>query len=749
MISHKVKKFRPINEIFVFTPLWFKLKIKNPKLMKSLSFSANVLLVLTAIVFSISFALLSYYKIPIAEKLKKIFLLSLIRAIAVFLTFLLIAEPILTLITKSEKSPAVAILIDNSKSMGIRDGLGDRKKTTKEIVDKLTNIKLPGEKKFFIFSGDAIEKEKITTDSLTFSGGLTDITKALKKVQTISDKENVKSIILVSDGVYNSGENPIYFSDKIGIPVFTIGVGDSNIQKDLKIVDVIANEVAYTGMETPVMVKIESSQFEGQNVQVYLYDENKEIAREKITLGSGVNQQIVNFKFIPQEEGTKKFTFKIQQLPNEISYQNNQKSFYVKVLRGKHKILILSGAPSPDLAFIKRVIAENKNYEIISYTEKKGKDFIEGNFDFKKAEECDAFVLIGYPVKTSDTELISKLKDIIISRNKPVLFVMSRNIDFEKLKILSGVLPFRFSRVSGDEEVINLIITEDGRSHAVIDLRDKNHIWNILPPIFKIRGIFTPSTGSVVLAKARYQNFESDDPLIIANNLNNRKTLSILCYGIWRWKLLTAQNEEFDGFFESFINNAIRWILSPAEEEFIKFRIAKNFFSEDEKVEFTAQIYSEDYSPVNDAEINVKILNQENGETVSEINLEQIGNGIYSGGVNIQKGDYRYEANIFRREKLLKNFSGRFTVGESEIEFLKTQMDANLLREIAQRTGGVFITVEKIDTLTEIISSLSDFKPEIVEKRDEFILWSRLEPLIAIIVLLSIEWYLRKRYGLA
>ncbi|CUS96967.1 vWA domain-containing protein [Candidatus Chrysopegis kryptomonas] len=717
--------------------------------MKSLSFSANLFLVLIAILFSISVALLSYYKISIAERLKKLTLLTLIRASAVFLTFLLIAEPILTLIIKSEKPPTVAILIDNSKSMGIRDGLGDRKKITREIVEKLTKMNIPGDKKFFTFATDVSEKENIIPDSLTFSGGLTDITKALKKVKEISEKENVKSIILVSDGVYNSGENPVYFSDKMQIPTFTVGVGDSSVQKDLKIVDVIANDVAYTGMETPVMVKIESSQFEVQNVQVSLYDEKKEIAREKITLSPGINQQIVNFKFVPQEEGMKKFTVKIQQLPNEISYQNNQKSFYVKVLKGKHKILILSGAPSPDLAFIKRVIAENKNYEIISYIEKRGKDFIEGNFDFKKAEECDAIVLIGFPVKTSDVEVINKIKEIIASRNKPVLFVMSRNIDFERLKILSEFLPFRFSRTLGEEEVINLSITEDGRNHAVMDLRDKNHIWNLLPPIFKIRGLFTPSAGSIVLAKAKYQNFDSDDPLILANNLNNRKMLSILCYGIWRWKLLTAQNEEFSGVFETFINNAIRWLLSPAEEEFVKFKIAKNFFSEDEKVEFSAQVYSEDYSPINDAEIKVKILNQENGEQIGEINLEQIGSGIYSGGIQIQKGDYRYEASILRRGKLLKNFSGRFTVGETEIEFLKTQMDAGLLREIAQRTGGVFITSEKIDILTELISSQPNFKPEIVEKRDEFILWSRFEPLIAIIILLSIEWYLRKRYGLA
>ncbi len=97
----------------------------------------------------------------------------------------------------------------------------------------------------------------------------------------------------------------------------------------------------------------------------------------------------------------------------------------------------------------------------------------------------------------------------------------------------------------------------------------------------------------------------------------------------------------------------------------------------------------------------------------------------------------------------MKSFSGRFTVGESEVEFLNTRMDARLLREIAQKTGGAFLTPNEIGDLHKFISSLPDFKPAVVERRKEYILWSRIEPLLIVIILLSIEWFLRKRYGLA
>lgn len=717
--------------------------------MSSLSFSANVMVISLALIFSLSIALISYYKIFLPVGKKIVTLLFILRTFAVFIAFLLISEPILTFILKSKQPPAVAFLFDNSKSVGIKDRLGDRGRTVKDIADKISKFEIQGEKKFFTFAGDVEEKKNLTPDSLTFSGGLTDISKALGKIYEISARENIKSIVLVSDGVYNSGENPIYFSEKLNIPVFTIGIGDSSVQKDLKIVDVLTNEVTYAGNETPVLVRVESAGFSEGKADLYLYDEGKEVSREKVDLKAGVNEYTVNFKFIPQEEGMRKLTVKVQQLPGEITYENNQKSIYVKVLKGKHKILLVSGAPSPDLAFVKRVLVENKNYEVVSYTEKKGREFIEGNFDAKIAETSDAIFLIGYPVKTSDAEIINKLKSAIASRNKPIFFLMSRNIDFVKLRAFADILPFKFSNVSGDEDIVSLSITEDGRNHSVTDLKDKNYIWNILPPIFKLRGIFGTVPGSIVLAKSKYQNVETDEPLIIASHLGNRKTVAVLCYGIWRWKLLTAPNKEFEGFFENFINNVARWLIAPVEEEFIKFKIAKNFYSEDEAVEFSAQVYSEDYSPISDADIRVKILNQASGEIANEFNLEQVGFGLYSGSIKLSKGDYRYEAVVSRRGKELKNFSGRFTVGESEVEFLNTRMDAKLLREISQKTGGEFLTPDKIDDLPKIISSLPDFKPALVERKKEYVLWSRFEPLLIVIILLSMEWFLRKRYGLA
>jgi len=126
-----------------------------------------------------------------------------------------------------------------------------------------------------------------------------------------------------------------------------------------------------------------------------------------------------------------------------------------------------------------------------------------------------------------------------------------------------------------------------------------------------------------------------------------------------------------------------------------------------------------------------------------------MGSGIYSGIISLTKGDYKYTASISKAGKMLRVFSGRFTVGESEIEFSVTNMNAKLLREIAQKTNGIFLLPDEVDSLDKIISSVEEFKATIVENRREYILWSRYETLFAVIFFLSVEWFLRKRFGLA
>ena len=92
---------------------------------------------------------------------------------------------------------------------------------------------------------------------------------------------------------------------------------------------------------------------------------------------------------------------------------------------------------------------------------------------------------------------------------------------------------------------------------------------------------------------------------------------------------------------------------------------------------------------------------------------------------------------------------GVFTVGSVNLEYRSTRSNEALLRQIAYRSGGDLFTEGTLNTLPDRLNSDSLFTPITQSQELEFNL--RRIPWILgfIILLLGLEWVLRKRSGLA
>lgn len=61
--------------------------------------------------------------------------------------------------------------------------------------------------------------------------------------------------------------------------------------------------------------------------------------------------------------GLQQYTAKISTINNEFSVKNNEMNFYVEVIDGRQKILLAHQSPHPDVAAVRFVIENNKNYQ--------------------------------------------------------------------------------------------------------------------------------------------------------------------------------------------------------------------------------------------------------------------------------------------------------------------------------------------------------------------------------------------------
>ena len=194
---------------------------------------------------------------PPISGVKRVTLLSL-RIIGMLLLLFAIFQPIVTNSFDEVIKPKIAFLIDDSESISIMDASIDRKaiydKIIKEIQDKANEEDI-----YFAFDDNINDFSFDSLATLKSKGKRTDISKAMRELEYRQDTSNIQAVVLITDGAYNAGENPFYAAQSFGKPVFSVGIGDTNSPKDLKITDLITNEVSYINTPTPVFINLDAN----------------------------------------------------------------------------------------------------------------------------------------------------------------------------------------------------------------------------------------------------------------------------------------------------------------------------------------------------------------------------------------------------------------------------------------------------------------------------------------------------------
>lgn len=723
--------------------------------MQTLSFSltGNGLLLIFLILFFIAFTVFSYFNTnPIISKRKKILLITL-RSLALSMLLFAIFEPIITRNISSEVSPKYAILIDNSKSMTLTDASGNRKAKFDEVINSLEIENNNDEKIFGIFDRELRFLNNLKKDSIKLEGENTDIAAAISSTNFIKESENLKSILLVTDGSFNMGNNPLYEAEKSGKKFYIIGIGDTSKPKDILVHSVLNNEIAYIDNIMPITVNINYSGFTNTTTKIKFLEDNKLVEEKELIIDGKSSSISQYFEYSPKSEGTKKLTFIIDGLNQELNKENNQISKYVKVLKNKRRISIFAGYSTPDISFLKNILKNLKGIEYQEYIQKLGSEF----YVTPSAEDIgntELFIFVGFPINSTPNNILDLVAKQL-SLGKPILFVGGLKTDYQKLKILEDYLPFNVASTQQREFEVLADFYPNAISSPILRINgdDKDiEKWNNLAPLFRTETFVRTKPESQVLAGIKINNSPINEPLIISREIQNKKSLAVLGYGLYKWKLNSYAQEvakgrtETEDLYQLFITNSLRWLSVNEQSQRIRIQPIKKFFSENEAIEFIAQIYDAAYIPIDNAVVTVKIK-IDNG--TRDLVLNQIGNGRYYGKLNgLAKGDYQFVGYAEKNSKKIGTDEGRFTIGGVNAEYRDLQMNYSLLKNIADFTGGKFYFPSESGNIINDIKSSNTFKSTIVTSKDDIQLWNNWLLMIFAIIMLSIEWFLRKRSGL-
>jgi hypothetical protein len=463
-----------------------------------------------------------------------------LRTIAMSLLLFVLFEPVLTRITGKTIKPKIAIYLDNSISTGIFDASGSRKETYKKIIEEL-NITSLDDDSYLLksFSNNISDIDNFDFDSLKLNGVETNLSNVINYTSNITDDENIEANIIISDGSFNSGGNPIYEVERYNKPIFTIGIGDTNKPKDISVRSLISNEIGYIDIALPVNINLTANGINDTSRIIYLYENDKLIDSDTISITENINQYTLLFEYIPKIEGLKKLTAKVEGSDDEITIKNNEKSNIVRILKSKQKIAVFAGSPSPDLSFLKNELLKDNSREVIEFVHKSGSSF----YDQPSTEilnKAELLAFIDFPRKSTPISIINDIKEQL-ANGKPIFFIAGINTDYAKLRSLEEYLPFRTISSNKQEFLAAPDVDSYSISSPLLRINGNENdidIWNQLPPIFRTETFVQIKPESELVAGLKVNGVDIQQPLIVTRNFQNSKSIAILGYGLYRWKLM-------------------------------------------------------------------------------------------------------------------------------------------------------------------------------------------------------------------
>jgi hypothetical protein len=707
----------------------------------------NLNLIYSSLYFIIAIILIGAYAyyvyrftIPQVSNFKKITFVTL-RTLALFAILFIFFEPILSFTKKITLEPVNLVFIDNSRSNRIDDGT-ERINTITNISNDLFSNPISSNDEVYLFGNLVRSLNEDSLDKLDFDDVVTNLTQVFSSIKK-ADK-NYSTVSLITDGVVTAGSNSIYAAKNLGLPVFTIGIGDTSQRKDISIKRLLYNRLLYAQTPSTIEATLQHNGLSGKNATISLYEDNALVEQKNFIINkSGIQKE--EFIYTPAEAGDKKLSVVVSELSGEFTAANNRKVFYINVLSNKVKVLLLAGKPSADLTFIKNALRVDDNFNVMSIVQISKNKLSESN-STEMIDSADIFFLVGFPSINSSPDLVSKVVKKIIDNHTPFFLLFSRDVDIRKLKELQSEISITIQSGFRDVLEVQPQIFSDQKNNPIIQNNALNPIeaWNDLPPVFHPAVNVSPKPESNVIAKIKVNNKVINSPLIISRSFSGRRSIAVLAGSIWKWKLQTSR-EDYD-LFNSFILNAVKWLNASDENKRVNIRTLKKNYSLGELIEFEAQVYDESINPVADTELKLEIISEDD---TYQLDLQSVGSGLYDGSIRInKKGDFIYVGQAVLEGKKLGADQGLFNVGDLDIEMVDQRMNYELLNLLANETNGEFADANNYEQIFQKIRMVNEKSVRDKIITSDITLWSDEWLMVIAIFLFSLEWFLRKRAGM-
>jgi uncharacterized membrane protein len=719
--------------------------------------------------FIVAAAVAAYFAYKTVARDKYSVGLVALRALTFTILVFIFLRPVLNISTVLPQESYLAVVIDNSESMKIKD---DGKVARSEELQKqfeATNFfkRLNDKFKIRTYRFDAnAERIEPRFDQLNFAGKRTRLESATDLLQQELGTVPLSGVVLITDGVDNASKQWTESLAKLEsrhIPFYTVGVGSENITRDAEVVKVSAPRTTLKESTAVVDVSYRNHGFSGRKATLYVRENGVLLKTEQVTLPPDGEIGETTLDLPVKNEGTRLFSFSLE-TPEDRIPENNSLDALVEIKNDHPQILYIEGEPRWEFKFLRRAMQDDPNIRLVTMLRSSPNKFYRQGLDKeetladgfpKKKEELFGYkgLIFGSIESTFfNQDQLKMVVDFVSNRGGGFLMTGGRNSfsagHYENSPI-ADILPVQLA--AGDRTPVvgrvKLQVTDYGRTHPLMKLTpDSNGSvkqWTDLPPLNDFNRTLDAKIGGIVLARGQAEQKGGADPILLAYQRYGRgRSMALMSGSTWRWQM---GMDHQDQTYETFWKQVLRWLVSTSPDP-VMITTDKDTYLPGETVRLSADISNKTFDRMNNAKVVAKVTNPDGLTESIPLDWNGSAEGTYQAELNATgAGVYQVDIEAVQGSENLGTNHTAFQVQDRPVEFYNPAVDTRLLQSVASSTGGRYYPLSKIGDVPDD-AQYFDGASSFIEQKE---LWD--VPFLFMLLCLSLggEWFWRKRKGLA
>lgn len=585
------------------------------------------------------------------------------------------------------------------------------------------------------------------------------------------------AIILLTDGITTEGKTvaeAAQYARRKAVPLFVIGLGNENPSRDVRLSDLLVDDVVFAGDIVNLDFNVTGPGYEGRSVKVRLKQGGRDetLAEETVIIGESDEPKSARLSFRPQEEGDFHLTVEVESLDDEANPDNNHQTRLVKVRDETLRVLYVQEYPSFEFRFLKNVLgrslkrdSKEKAVELTTVLQEADLEYAELDetaqrvFPVSREELFRYDVLIFGDVNPSflSKSVMDNIAAFVEERGGGMVFLAGpRHTPLAYRETpLARLLPIDLDTATAPplgavlEDEYTVQPTKLGIDSPQMQLEStlaaSLSVWRSLPGVYWLLEASDLRHGALALAVDPTRTGSSGEnlPVICMRFVGAGKVIFHATDESYRW----SRHEAGEHYFARYWIQTIRY-LSRSKlldgSRLAELTSDREEYRRGQPVRLRVRFFDDRLAPAHDDGVTVVLEREGSKRRQITLHRDTASRGVFEGTAgNLTEGNYR--AWVATPTLDGRPPSQRFSVVAPPGEQARLEMDAADLRTAAKTSQGKFYTIE---TARRLLKDLPRGRQVRIESLPPTPIWNL--PLWAalFVVLIATEWLLRKQVGL-